>query len=51
METIKYIFNDFDTHFTFTYIRVQSLNMFWASLAHLQKAPHKRSFGEYFVRL
>jgi hypothetical protein len=42
-----------DTHFTFTFtfIRVQSLDMFRASRAHLQAALHKRSFGECCVRL
>jgi hypothetical protein len=29
--------------FTFTFIRVQSFDMFWASLAHLQEALHRGS--------
>jgi hypothetical protein len=31
------------------FIRVQNLDKFWASLAHLQKALHKRSFSECCV--
>jgi hypothetical protein len=37
-----------DTHFTFHlhFIKVQSLDMFRALLAHLQEALHERRFGD-----
>jgi hypothetical protein len=40
-----------DTHFTFHFIEVHSLDMFRAIFAHPQEALHKRRVGDCCVRL
>jgi ribonucleotide reductase beta subunit family protein with ferritin-like domain len=38
-------------HSHFHFIKTQSLDMFWASLAHPQEALHEHSFGGFIVLL
>jgi hypothetical protein len=40
-----------DSHFTFHFIEVHSLDMFRTLLAHPQEALHKRRVGDCCVRL